>query len=62
MPDSWNAETYRNRAQMWREKADALPEGRERNACLTLAEGYAHLAALIDEAKGNKSRDEGLCC
>ena len=48
MPDQWNAETYRERARHWRVTADKLPEGRERDVCLTLAEGYAHLAELID--------------
>jgi hypothetical protein len=38
MPDQWNAETYRERARHWRAAADKLPEGRERNVCLTFAE------------------------
>jgi hypothetical protein len=41
---------------MWREKADALPEGKERDACLALAEGYANLAGLIEEAAGITNR------
>ena len=50
MPDSWNAETYRARAQQWQVAADKLPPGKEREACLKLAEGYAHLAALIESS------------
>ena len=49
MPNSWTAENYHARARMWREKADTLPEGMERDACLALAEGYANLAGLIEE-------------
>jgi hypothetical protein len=55
MPDSWKVEKYRNRARMWREKADTLPEGPERDACLALAEGYANLAGLIDKVDGSES-------
>jgi hypothetical protein len=50
MPDQWNAETYRERERRWRAAADKLPEGCERDVCLTLAEGYAHLAELIDRS------------
>jgi hypothetical protein len=51
MPGSWNSETYRVRAKEWRDKAEALPPGKEREACLVLANGYASLAAQI-EASG----------
>ena len=47
MPDGWNADTYRARATQWRQKAETLPLGKEKDACLALAEGYADLAALI---------------
>jgi hypothetical protein len=50
-PDTWNAENYQNRARMWRQKADSLPIGQERDACLTLADGYANLAVLIEAAE-----------
>jgi hypothetical protein len=30
MPESWNAGGYRNRATAWLQKAESLPEGRER--------------------------------
>jgi hypothetical protein len=48
MPTSWNAETYRERARQWQAQAERLPRGQERDTCLTLAEGYAHLAELIE--------------
>ena len=48
MPDDWNADRYRERARQWRAMADHLPPGGERDACLVLAEGYAHLAEVID--------------
>jgi hypothetical protein len=50
MPGDWNAQTYRERAKQWQAAVDKLPGGRERNACLTLAEGYARLAELIDKS------------
>ena len=48
MPDSWDPEIYRQRAEQWRKKAASLGEGRERRECLTIADGYARLADLID--------------
>jgi hypothetical protein len=57
MPGSWNAETYRARAKQWRTEAEARPPGKERDACMALAEGYAHLAALI--AKENDDCIDG---
>jgi hypothetical protein len=48
MPESWDANKYRNRATAWLQRAESLPEGREREACLTLAEGYVRLAELIE--------------
>ena len=39
---------YRNRATAWPQRAESLHEGREREACLTLAEGYVRLAELIE--------------
>ena len=50
MPDSWNAEVYRERAEQWRAAAEKLPLGKEREACLVLADGYANLAGLIDSS------------
>jgi hypothetical protein len=49
MPDSWDAAKYRKRAKKWRTEAETLPPGKERDACVVLAEGYATLAALIEE-------------
>ena len=48
MPESWDAGVYRNRATAWLQKAESLPEGHEREACLALAEGYVRLAELIE--------------
>jgi hypothetical protein len=50
MPGAWDASKYRERAEKWREEADALPPGKGRDACMGLAEGYANLAALIEKA------------
>jgi hypothetical protein len=51
MPDDWNSEKYRQRAEQWQKKANELPAGNERNACLVLADGYAHLAALFENSQ-----------
>jgi hypothetical protein len=47
MPGSWDPETYQERARMWREAADALPPGDEREACISMARRYSELAAVI---------------
>ena len=47
MLGTWNPATYRERAKKWREEAETLPPGKERDACMVLAEGYANLAAEI---------------
>jgi hypothetical protein len=48
MLSSWSAKTYWMRSRQWREKAEELPPGKEREGCLTLAEGYASLAKLLE--------------
>ena len=53
MPDSWNATLYRERAVRWRQEAENLTEGKERDACIRLAEGYEHLAELIEPSLGS---------
>jgi len=51
MPDSWDPETYRQRATAWRQKAASLPEEHaEWQACLDIAESYEKLARLIERA------------
>ena len=57
MPDSWDPERYRKRAKEWRDKAASLPEGRARDSCVTIAEGYEGLAEII-EAQRRESRPE----
>ena len=52
MPESWDAGEYRNRAAAWLQKAETLPAGREREACLTLADGYTKLAELLEAKQG----------
>ena len=49
MPGTWDTSKYRERAKKWREAAEALPPGKERDACMVLAKGYANLAALIEK-------------
>jgi hypothetical protein len=52
MPGSWNAETYRARERQWRTKAESQPPGKDREASIALAEGYSHLADIIEELNG----------
>jgi hypothetical protein len=49
MPGTWDPVLYRDRARRWREEAESLPPGKDRDACIALAQGYSNLAALIDE-------------
>ena len=58
MPDNWNAETYRDRSRRWQEKVDSLLPGREHDACVALAEGYAGLAKLIEKSGLDKANCE----
>jgi hypothetical protein len=55
MPQNWDPAIYRQRARDWQEKADTLSPGKERDTCLTIAEGYARLAALIDESEHSQA-------
>jgi hypothetical protein len=48
MPDSWDPERYKQLAKEWRDRAASLPEGRDRDACVTIAEGYKRLAEIIE--------------
>ncbi|MGD0108877.1 MAG: hypothetical protein ABSC06_33315 [Rhodopila sp.] len=57
MPGTWDVETYRARTQKWRTEAETLPPGKERDACMVLAQGYANLATLIE--KENEGRSGG---
>jgi hypothetical protein len=41
-------EKYRERELHWREEAKSKPDGAERDACIALADGYAHLISLIE--------------
>ena len=57
MPGSWDPERYRERAKEWLDKAASLPEGRERDACVTLAEGYEKLAELLEARRPDGGPD-----
>jgi hypothetical protein len=41
-------DTYREREKKWREQAANLSPGAERDACLTLAQGYANLITILE--------------
>jgi hypothetical protein len=55
MPDGWGSERYRERAKEWRDRAASLPEGHDRDAYVTIAEGYEKLVEII-EARRPRSR------
>jgi hypothetical protein len=48
MPGNWDPQVYRARAQQWRAEAERMPPGDTRDAYLTISEGYAKLADLIE--------------
>jgi hypothetical protein len=41
-------EKYRERERHWRDEAKSKPEGAERDACIAIADGYAHLISIIE--------------
>jgi hypothetical protein len=58
MPDL-EAITYREREKRWREEANSKPNGAERDACLSLANGYANLISIIERIEqGRKVQAE----
>ena len=59
MPDSWDPKRYRERAKDWRDKAASLPEGRARDICVTIAEGYEGLAEIIEAQRAEGRPDSG---
>jgi hypothetical protein len=55
MADDWDADTYRERARRWQAEADRFPPGKQREACLMLAEGYTQLLEIIEEMQQRQS-------
>ena len=50
MPDQWDADVYRQRAEAWRQRATQLSDDDDaRVTCLSLAEQYDKLANLIEQ-------------
>jgi hypothetical protein len=50
MPDKWDPDAYRKRAEAWRQRAAQLPDGDAQQAsCLALADQYEKLATLIEQ-------------
>jgi hypothetical protein len=48
---------YRERAQAWQAAADKMAAGETQDAYLALAEGYAKLAALIEQDRADRILD-----
>jgi hypothetical protein len=43
-----DAATYQERERHWRDEAETLSPGPERDACLALADGYTNLIAILE--------------
>ena len=46
---------YREREHHWREEAKSRTDAAERDACVALADGYAHLVELIERLDRDRS-------
>jgi hypothetical protein len=57
MPGNWDPQVYRARAQQWRAEADKMPSGDTRDAYLSIAGGYAHLADLIERDRRDQNAE-----
>jgi hypothetical protein len=56
MPDM-DTRMYREREKRWREEANSKPDGAERDACLSLANGYANLISIIERIEQARKWD-----
>ena len=56
MPDM-DTRMYRERERRWREEANSKPDGAERDACLSLANGYANLISIIERIEQARKWD-----
>jgi hypothetical protein len=54
-----NAAAYREREKRWREAAKSAPDGVERDACLSLADGYANLISVIERVEQGRKVHAG---
>jgi hypothetical protein len=52
-----DTQTYRERERRWREEANSKPDGAERDACLSLANGYANLISIIERIEQARKWD-----
>jgi len=48
MLDQWDAALYRERAEVWRQRAVMLSESEIRTSCIILAAEYSKLAGLVE--------------
>ena len=60
MPDRWDIERYRRRAEEWRERAASQPEGKETIECLVIAEGYERLIEVIQTQRRGPHRGSDM--
>jgi hypothetical protein len=61
MPDSWDPNIYRQRAEAWRQRAALLEDEDQQDTCLDIADGHDRLAGLIEaEAQGFRTPQGNL--
>jgi hypothetical protein len=48
MPNRRDPVEYRQLAEQWRTEGEKLPPGETRDAYLSIAEGYEHLAEILE--------------
>jgi hypothetical protein len=48
MPNRLDPVEYRKLAEQWRTEGEKLPPGETRDAYLSIAEGYEHLAEILE--------------
>jgi hypothetical protein len=53
MSGSWDPQAYRERAEHWRAQAAKTASGDTRDAYVTISEGYAKLAELIEHDRAD---------
>jgi hypothetical protein len=51
LQNAWNIGAFRERERRWRLEAECLSPGAERNACISLADGYAYVIDLIEKSE-----------
>jgi hypothetical protein len=54
MPNSRDPVEYKKRAEQWRTEGERLPPGETREAYFEIAEGYEHLAEILERSPSKR--------